>query len=123
MNTNTPADQPTYYHFHIHIVNVALEAGNTQAVGKALSLDNIISQLETMKEGLGMGDISLTYHLGEASEVWTDIFQPLKEGTMTAQSQEDQGTNLPEGAIVRGDGTVLLPRGSDQPVNPKKRML
>ncbi|KAK2031391.1 scavenger mRNA decapping enzyme, partial [Colletotrichum zoysiae] len=27
--------QPTYYHFHIHIVHVQLEAGATQAVGKA----------------------------------------------------------------------------------------
>ncbi|KAJ9136500.1 mRNA decapping hydrolase [Pleurostoma richardsiae] len=28
--------QPTYYHFHVHIVHVALEAGATQATGKAL---------------------------------------------------------------------------------------
>ncbi|KAI6359271.1 hypothetical protein MCOR25_007107 [Pyricularia grisea] len=27
--------QPTYYHFHIHIVHVQLEAGATQATGKA----------------------------------------------------------------------------------------
>ncbi|KAF2492010.1 scavenger mRNA decapping enzyme [Lophium mytilinum] len=76
--------QPTYYHFHIHIVHVSLEAGSTQATGKALGLDNIISQLETlgdkMDEEVGMADVSLTYHLGEASELWTEIFQPLKEG-------------------------------------------
>lgn len=75
------ADQPTYYHFHIHIVHVSLEAGATQAVGKALSLDNIVSQLATMAgdDDAGMADIDLTYTLGEASELWTDIFQPLKE--------------------------------------------
>ena len=28
--------QPTYYHFHIHIVHVALEAGATQATEKAV---------------------------------------------------------------------------------------
>jgi len=72
--------QPTYYHFHIHIVHVGLEAGATQAVGKALGLDNIIAQLEEMVEGKGMRDVSLTYHLGEANELWTEIFQPLKEG-------------------------------------------
>ncbi|KAF2659203.1 scavenger mRNA decapping enzyme [Lophiostoma macrostomum CBS 122681] len=74
--------QPTYYHFHIHIVHVALEAGSTQATGKALGLDNIISQLETIQGGddAGMADVSLTYHLGEASELWEKVYLPLKEG-------------------------------------------
>ncbi|KAF2273549.1 scavenger mRNA decapping enzyme [Westerdykella ornata] len=74
--------QPTYYHFHIHIVHVALEAGSTQATGKALGLENIISQLETLQGGddAGMADVSLTYHLGEASELWEKIYLPLKEG-------------------------------------------
>ncbi|TKA69491.1 hypothetical protein B0A49_07265 [Cryomyces minteri] len=51
--------QPTYYHFHIHIVHVALEGGATQSTGKALGLENIISQLETMSGGeeSGMADI------------------------------------------------------------------
>ncbi|KAF7561774.1 hypothetical protein G7046_g2376 [Stylonectria norvegica] len=34
--------QPTYYHFHIHIVHVALEAGATQATGKAVGLESIV---------------------------------------------------------------------------------
>jgi m7GpppX diphosphatase len=72
-------DQPTYYHFHVHIVNVMLEAGATQAVGRALGLENIISQLEVMEDGKSMADSSLTYLIGEASETWTEIFQPLKE--------------------------------------------
>ncbi|KAK8191804.1 HIT-like domain-containing protein [Phyllosticta capitalensis] len=74
--------QPTYYHFHIHIVHVALEAGATQATGKALGLENVISQVENLAgadESAGMADVSLTYTVGEASELWTDIFQPLKE--------------------------------------------
>ncbi|KAJ5813363.1 uncharacterized protein N7503_000113 [Penicillium pulvis] len=72
--------QPTYYHFHIHVVNVMLEAGATQATGKAFGLENLISQLETMSGGedASMADVSLTYYLGEASELWTDIFAPLK---------------------------------------------
>ncbi|KAF2734924.1 scavenger mRNA decapping enzyme [Polyplosphaeria fusca] len=74
--------QPTYYHFHVHIVHVGLEAGGTQATGKALGLDNIISQLETMQgdDEAGMADVSLSYHLGEQSELWEKIYLPLKEG-------------------------------------------
>ena len=72
-------DQPTYYHFHIHIVHVSLEAA-----GKALGLENIISQLETMapksSPSPGMQDVSLTYHLGERSDLWEKVYLPLKEG-------------------------------------------
>ena len=74
--------QPTYYHLHVHIVHVDLDPNATQAVGKALSLDNVISQLDTMAgdDEAGMADVELTYTLGEASEPWTEIFLPLKEG-------------------------------------------
>ena len=67
-------------------MHLALEAGATQAVGKALSLDNIVSQLETMAghddddDEAGMQDVDLTFTLGEASELWNDVFLPLKEG-------------------------------------------
>lgn len=82
MLTVSIPDQPTYYHFHIHVVNVMLEAGATQATGKAFGLENLISQLETLQGGedASMADMSLTYYLGEASELWTDIFEPLKQG-------------------------------------------
>ncbi|EAW11220.1 putative mRNA decapping hydrolase [Aspergillus clavatus NRRL 1] len=74
--------QPTYYHFHIHVVNVMLEAGATQATGKAFGLENLISQLETMSgdDDASLADVSLTYYLGEASELWTTIYDPLKRG-------------------------------------------
>lgn len=51
-------------------------------MGKALSLDHVISQLNTMAGGdeSGMADVELTYTLGEASELWTQVFLPLKEG-------------------------------------------
>lgn len=77
---NDSPDQPTYYHFHIHIVNVMLEASATQANGKAFGLENIISQLETIVGGqeAGLADVSFTYYLGEASELWNEVFQPLK---------------------------------------------
>lgn len=59
-----------------------LDPSATQAVGKALALDNVISQLETMAGGddAGMADVELSYTIGEASELWTRIYQPLKEG-------------------------------------------
>ena len=72
--------QPTYYHFHIHVVHVMCEATNTQSVGKAFSLDNIISQLETMAEGpsSSMADVDLTYYLGTASDLWAEVFSSIK---------------------------------------------
>ncbi len=72
--------QPTYYHLHIHVVHVMLEATSTQSVGKAIGLDSIIEQLKTMSgdDETGMDAISLSYTVGEASELWTEIFGPLK---------------------------------------------
>ncbi|KAH7165530.1 HIT-like domain-containing protein [Dactylonectria macrodidyma] len=72
--------QPTYYHFHVHIVHVALEAGSTQATGKAVGLESIIETLGVMAgtDEAGMDSISMSYTLGEASELWTEIFEPLK---------------------------------------------
>lgn len=75
--------QPTYYHFHIHVVHVDLDATGTQAVGKALGLENIISQLEWMRDGeqSGMHQVELSYTVGEESELWQKIYLPLKKGT------------------------------------------
>ncbi|KAI4123098.1 MAG: hypothetical protein LQ338_005444 [Usnochroma carphineum] len=72
--------QPTFYHLHIHVVHVMLEPTATQATGKAFGLEHLISQLETMAGGpdAGMADVSLTYVLGEAHGLWTQVFQPLK---------------------------------------------
>lgn len=74
--------QPTYYHFHIHAVNVMLEAGTTQSVGKAFGLGNIISQLECMHgdEETGMDSVDLLYFVGEENDLWKKCFGPLKNG-------------------------------------------
>lgn len=79
--------QPTYYHFHIHIVHVALEAGATQATGKAVGLDSIIETLSVMagdEEEAGMDGVSMAYTLGEASELWTEVYAPLKSAARQA---------------------------------------
>ncbi|KAH9897309.1 scavenger mRNA decapping enzyme [Xylariomycetidae sp. FL2044] len=75
--------QPTYYHFHIHIVHVMLEAAGSQSVGKAIGLDSIMEQLGSMAgdeddDETGMDTISIGYTVGEASDLWTEIFEPLK---------------------------------------------
>lgn len=73
--------QPTYYHFHVHVVHVMLEAtGTTQAVGKAFALENLISQLEHMHgdEEAGMDQVDLSYFMGEESELWLKCFGRLK---------------------------------------------
>lgn len=76
--SNPKKDQPTYYHFHIHVVHINLDAGVTQAVGKAFGLENIISQLDNMAEGRGIANLSLTYSLGEAHDLWKNVFSSLK---------------------------------------------
>ena len=98
--------QPTYYHFHIHVVHTALEAGATQAVGKAFGLENLIAMIEGMKGGgeneVGMADIELTYGVGEASELWTEVFGPLKEGKLEGGS--GAGGGVDGGADGAGEG-------------------
>ncbi|KAI8723636.1 hypothetical protein NCS52_00220000 [Fusarium sp. LHS14.1] len=81
--------QPTYYHFHIHVVHVALEAGATQATGKAVGLDSIIETLSAMggDDERGMDSIAMSYTIGEASELWTDVLGPLKTGDGASRSQ------------------------------------
>ncbi|KAI1324190.1 HIT-like domain-containing protein [Xylariaceae sp. FL0255] len=72
--------QPTYYHLHIHVVHVMLEASATQSMGKAVGMDSVIEQLESMTgDGeIGMDSVSLGYTIGEASDLWNDVFEPLK---------------------------------------------
>lgn len=84
--------QPTYYHFHIHIVHVQLEAGATQAVGKAVGLESIIEQLEVMHgdDEAGMDAVTLGYTLGEASELWLDVFEPLKQKSASGIASRPQ---------------------------------
>ena len=81
--------QPTYYHFHVHVVHIMCEAGGTQSVGKAIGFESIVSWLESMAgegaggggEGeVGMDGVDLTYYVGERSEVWERVFGVLKEG-------------------------------------------
>jgi len=59
--------QPTYYHFHVHIVNANYTGFMGMGVGQAHLLDDIISLLEVDSD-LGPSifeRMTLTYGLGE----------------------------------------------------------
>ncbi|KAK3324306.1 putative mRNA decapping protein [Cercophora scortea] len=90
--------QPTYYHFHIHIVHVALEAGATQATGKAVGLESIIEQLALMQgdDEVGMDALSLCYTLGEASDLWVEVFEPLKKQEIEKKKQKNGPVSPPQ---------------------------
>jgi m7GpppX diphosphatase len=81
--------QPTYYHLHTHVVHVALEGTSTQSVGKALGLDGIIELLEKMEgdDETGMDTVSLSYTVGEQSDLWTEIYEPLKRNGKASLQQ------------------------------------
>lgn len=61
--------QPSYYHFHIHVVNVAHPGlGSGLNVGKAILLDDIIDNLKLCSDYYQRK--TLTYHLGELHPLW-----------------------------------------------------
>lgn len=65
--------QPSYYHFHIHVVNVTHPGlGNGIAVGKAILLDDVIENIRLV------GDYyqkrTLSYVLGENHDLWAKAF-------------------------------------------------
>lgn len=61
--------QPSYYHFHIHVVNVAHPGlGGGFNVGKAFLLDDIIDNLKIDPDYYQKK--TLTYHLGELHPLW-----------------------------------------------------
>ncbi|SCU85529.1 LANO_0C04544g1_1 [Lachancea nothofagi CBS 11611] len=62
--------QPSYYHFHIHIVNVKHSGlSDSIAAGKAILLEDIIEQLGFLGED-GFAGRTITYVLGENHDLW-----------------------------------------------------
>ncbi|RPA82600.1 scavenger mRNA decapping enzyme [Ascobolus immersus RN42] len=74
--------QPSYYHFHVHVVALDFEGGLGQSAGKAILLDDAIARLEEMAgdENAGFEKSSFTYFLGEESELWQNVFAKIKAG-------------------------------------------
>ncbi|KAJ2913375.1 hypothetical protein MD484_g7044, partial [Candolleomyces efflorescens] len=68
--------QPSYYHFHVHVVNANYEGGMLgMTVGQAHLLDDIISLLEIdSSEGEGVFQrMTLTYSLGSQHQLLENI--------------------------------------------------
>lgn len=61
--------QPSYYHFHIHVVNIAHAGlGGGFNVGKAILIDDVIENLKMMSDYYQAR--TLTYQLGEMHPLW-----------------------------------------------------
>ena len=62
--------QPSYYHFHIHIVNVKHAGlGNGIAAGKAILIDDAIDLLNYLGPN-GFMNKTITYVIGENHDLW-----------------------------------------------------
>lgn len=83
--------QPTYYHFHVHVVHVMLEAeGGTQNVGKAWELGGLIAALEGLQgEETGLDGVDVSYVVGEMSDLWKGLWGPLKAGGEVTLNQQE----------------------------------
>ncbi|KAJ6581430.1 HIT-like domain-containing protein [Mycena capillaripes] len=71
--------QPSYYHFHVHIVNANYEGGMGMSVGQAHLLEDVIALLEldeeSPSESPGIFErMTLTYGLGEQH----GLYAPMK---------------------------------------------
>lgn len=62
--------QPSYYHFHIHVVNILHPGlGDGIAAGKAIILEDLIDQLSYLGED-GFKKRTISYVIGENHELW-----------------------------------------------------
>lgn len=62
---------PSYYHFHIHVVNIRHPGlGDGIAAGRAVLLEDVIESLGLLGEG-GYLERTLTYVIGENHELWS----------------------------------------------------
>lgn len=62
--------QPTYYHFHIHVVNVDYGGlPGSMAVGKAILLNDVIEDLKVRGKA-GMGSKTIVYAIYDTHALW-----------------------------------------------------
>ncbi|CAI7243836.1 BBT_collapsed_G0037930.mRNA.1.CDS.1 [Saccharomyces cerevisiae] len=88
--------QPSYYHFHIHIVNIKHPGlGNSIAAGKAILLEDIIEMLNYLGPE-GYMNKTITYAIGENHDLWK---RGLEE-ELTKQLERDGIPKIPK--IVNG---------------------
>lgn len=62
--------QPSFYHFHIHVVNANYTGlGHTILAGKAILLEEVIESLKLLGED-GFSKKTITYGLSESHDLW-----------------------------------------------------
>ncbi|SCW00627.1 LAFE_0C08394g1_1 [Lachancea fermentati] len=83
--------QPSYYHFHIHIVNVRHPGlGDGISAGKAILLEDVIEQLRFLGEK-GFMNRTISYVIGENHDLWKKGL----EGEVQKQLEKDGIPKLP----------------------------
>lgn len=80
---------PSYYHFHIHVVNIRHPGlGDGIAAGRAVLLEDVIESLGYLGE-LGFMNRTLTYVMGENHELWS-------RGLQDAVAQQLEKDGIPK---------------------------
>lgn len=88
--------QPSYYHFHIHIVNVRHSGlGDGIAVGKAHLIEDVIENLNYMGPE-GYMNRTMTYVIGENHHLW-------KNGLEQELEQQLKDDGIPEPPEITND--------------------
>ena len=66
---------------------MALAPGPTLALGRAFGLPNLLAQLAGMAGGddVGLRDAEIEYTVGDESELWHEVWAPLKKKKKTEQ--------------------------------------
>lgn len=91
--------QPSYYHFHIHIVNVKHQGlGNGIAAGKAILLEDVIESLNYLGPE-GYATRTLNYVIGENHDLW-------KRGLDKAVAKQLEDEGIPKMRTVNQGYTL-----------------
>ncbi|CAL9736837.1 m7GpppX diphosphatase [Monosporozyma servazzii] len=86
--------QPSYYHFHLHIINIKFPAGNEGlTVGKAVLLEDAIETLGHIGPE-GYMERSLSYSISDTHELW-------RRGLETANLEEFDKAGIPRQPDIR----------------------
>ncbi|OLL25748.1 m7GpppX diphosphatase [Neolecta irregularis DAH-3] len=68
---------PSYYHLHVHIAHVSYDGSFGSVAGKAILIEEVIERLQECPTGTGYSSKTLTFSIGEESDIWKNIFARL----------------------------------------------
>lgn len=88
--------QPSYYHFHIHVVNIKHPGlGDGIAAGKAILLDDVIEDLKYLGPN-GYMNKTLAYVIGDNHDLW-------KKGLKNVVAKQLEEDGIPEAPEIVND--------------------